>query len=39
MAGPLTQFPAHPEKWLPKFNPDNGLLTEEHKIISICPLI
>ena len=21
---------AHPEKWLPKFNPDNGLLVGEH---------
>jgi len=30
MAGPLSQFPAHPEKWLPKFNLDNGLLAEEH---------
>lgn len=30
MLAPLTQFPAHPEKWLPKFNPDNGLLAEEH---------
>ena len=30
MAGPLHQLPAHPKKWLPKFNPDNGLLVEEH---------
>ena len=30
MAGPLHQLPAHPEKWLPKFNPDNGLPVEEH---------
>ena len=27
---PLSQLQAHPEKWLPKFNPDIGLLTEEH---------
>lgn len=30
MARPLHQFPAHLEKWLPKFNPDNGLLAEEY---------
>ena len=30
MAGPLNPLPAHPEKWLPKFNPDNGLPAEEH---------
>ena len=30
MAGPLHKLPAHPEKWLPKFNPGNGLLAEEH---------
>lgn len=30
IARPLHQFPACPEKWLPKFNPDNGLLAEEH---------
>lgn len=27
---PLSQLPAHPEKWLPKFNPDNGQLAKEH---------
>jgi len=27
---PLSQLPAHPEKWLPKFNLDNGLSAEEH---------
>lgn len=30
MPAPLTQLPAHLEKWLPKFNPGNGLLAEEH---------
>ena len=30
MTGPLSQLLAHPEKWLPKFNLDNGLLVEEH---------
>lgn len=30
MAAPLHLFPTHPKKWLPKFNPDNGLLDEEH---------
>ena len=30
MVGPLHQLPAHLEKWLPKFNPNNGLLAEEH---------
>lgn len=30
MPAPLTQLVAHPEKWLPKFNRDNGLLAEEH---------
>jgi len=30
MEGPLHLLPSHPEKWLPKFNPDDGLLTEEH---------
>lgn len=29
MDGPLHQLPSHPEKWLPKFNPDNGLLAED----------
>ena len=26
----LSQIPAHPEKWLPKFNPEAGMLAEEH---------
>jgi len=26
MVGPLSQFPAYPKKWLPKFNPDNSLI-------------
>lgn len=26
----LHPLPAHPEKWLPKFNLDNGPLAEEH---------
>lgn len=30
MASPLHQLPTYPEKWLPKFNPDNGLLAKEH---------
>lgn len=30
MVEPLHQFPSHLEKWLPKFNLDNGLLAEEH---------
>ena len=30
MAGPLHPLLAHPQKWLPKFNPDNGLLAKEH---------
>jgi len=30
MAAPLSQFLAHPEKWLPKFNPDTGILAKEH---------
>ena len=30
MAGPLSHLPNHPQKWLPKFNPDNGLLAKEH---------
>lgn len=30
MVGPLHQLPSHPEKWLLKFNPGNGLLAEEH---------
>jgi len=24
MLAPLSQLPAHPKKWLPKFNPDNS---------------
>lgn len=31
MVAPLHLFPAHLEKWLPKFNLDNGLLAEEHR--------
>ena len=27
---PQSQIPAHPEKWLPKFNPEAGMLAEEH---------
>jgi len=30
MPAPLTQLLAHPEKWLPKFNLDIGILVEEH---------
>jgi len=30
MPAPLSQIPAHPEKWLPKFNPEAGMLAEEH---------
>jgi len=30
MPTPLSQLPAHPEKWLPKFNPKTGMLAEEH---------
>jgi len=30
MLVPLSQLPAHPKKWLPRFNPDNGLSVEEH---------
>lgn len=30
MAAPLSQLPAHPEKWLPNFNPDADILVEEH---------
>jgi len=30
MPASLSQFPAHPEKWLPKFNLDIGILIEEH---------
>lgn len=27
---PLSQLPSHPEKWIPKFNADNGLSAKEH---------
>ena len=30
MPAPLSQIPAHLEKWLPKFNPEAGMLAEEH---------
>lgn len=30
MPAPLSQLLAHPEKWLPKFNLDTGILAEEH---------
>lgn len=30
MEGPLHPLLAHTEKWLPKFNPDDGLPAEEH---------
>lgn len=30
MPAPLSQLPAHPQKWLPKFNLDIGILVEEH---------
>lgn len=30
MPAPLSQLPAHPEKWLPKFNPETGMIAEEH---------
>ena len=30
MPGPLHDLPDAPEKWLPKFNPDNGTQAEEH---------
>ena len=30
MVGPLHPLLGHPEKWLPNFNPDDGLLAEEH---------
>ena len=29
MPAPLSQILAHPEKWLPKFNPEVGMLAEE----------
>ena len=30
MLAPLSQILAHPEKWLPKFNPKADMLAEEH---------
>jgi len=30
MPTPLSQLLSHPKKWLPKFNPDIGILAEEH---------
>lgn len=30
MPAPLSQLPTHPKKWFPKFNPDIGILEEEH---------
>lgn len=30
MPAPLSQLPAHLEKWLPNFNPEVGMLAEEH---------
>jgi len=30
MVAPIHDLPKHPEKWLPKFNPDDGLPAEEH---------
>jgi len=30
MPPPLSPIPAHPEKWLPKFNPQTGMMAEEH---------
>ena len=30
MPSPLHVLPKNPERWLPKFNPDDGLPTEEH---------
>ena len=30
MPPPLSPILAHPEKWLPKFNPETGMLAEEH---------
>ncbi len=30
MPAPLSQLPTHPEKWLPKFNPEEGMLAEEY---------
>ena len=30
MHAPLHALPKNPERWLPKFNPDDGLQAEEH---------
>ena len=30
MPAPLHALPDAPKKWLPKFNPDNGIQAEEH---------
>lgn len=30
MPAPLSQFLDHPKKWLPKFNPNTGVLAKEH---------
>ena len=30
MPATLNPFPAHPEKWIPKFNPDSGIEADEH---------
>lgn len=30
MPAPLSQLPAHLEKWMPKFNLEAGMLAEEH---------
>lgn len=30
MTTPLSQLPNHLERWLPKFNPNNGRLAEDH---------
>lgn len=30
MPTPLHPLPKHPERWLPKFNPDDGLPAEEN---------
>lgn len=30
MPAPMSALPAHPEKWLPNFGPDTGILAEQH---------
>lgn len=30
MAAPLHPLPKHPKKWIPNFNPNDGLLAEEN---------